>query len=221
MSKAAKSSPTPLLSAEEQAVAESIETLYDVFSVYPLAQKVEGCPCCVSSEDEAALHVRPLRRLTGDDLSRYLFKALTTWGDANDFRHFLPRLLELAAETRNYDVDLDAITSKLEYAEWQQWPEREQQTVRLYLSALWRFVLTLPPEEVLLGEYLEAISQAEEDLTPYLKLWQNTATDAAFTQLAIFFDSQLDLHRGKLTNWSGRREQMTQVIDWLAEMGLA
>lgn len=221
MSKTANKRPATLLTAEEQAVAEAVETLYDVFSVYPLAQKVEGCPCCVSAEDEAALHIRPLRRLTGDDLSRYLLKALTTWGDADDFRHFLPRLLEIAAETRNYDVDMEAITSKLEYAKWQQWPEREQQAVRLYLSALWRFVLTLPPEEVLLDEYLGAIGQAEEDLAHYLKLWQNTVTDAAFTQLAIFFDSQLDLHKSKLTNWSGRREQVTQVIDWFAEMGLS
>jgi hypothetical protein len=221
MSKAAKSTPTPLLSAEEQAVVEAVETLYDIFSVYPLAQKVEGCPCCVSAEDEAALHLRPLRRMTAQDLRRYLFKALTTWGDADDFRHFLPRLLELAAETRNYDVDLEEITRKLEYAKWQQWPEQEQQTVRLYLSALWQFVLTLSPEEVWLDDYIGAIGQAEENLAPYLKLWQDTTTDTAFTQLAVFFDSQLNLHRGKLTNWGGRKEQMTQVINWFAEMGLS
>ncbi len=210
-----------LLNPEQQAVAEAVETLYDVFSVYPLAQKVEGCPCCVSAEDETVLHLRPLRRLTADDLSRYVFKALTTWGGANDFRHFLPRLLELAAEPRNYDVDLEAITSKLEYAKWNQWPEQEQRAIREYLLALWQLLLTLPPEAVSLGEYLGAIGRAEEDLVAYLKLWHNTATDTALDQLLDFVDSQLSLHKRKLTNWSGRREQMAQVIDWLSEMRLA
>ncbi len=214
-------SPLPTLTTEEQVVAEAVETLYDVFSIYPLAQKVEGCPCCVSAEDEAVLHLRPLRRMTAEDLSRYAFKALSTWGDEDDLRHFLPRLLELAAELHNYDVDLEAITGKLEYGKWKQWPEQEQLAIRGYLMALWHSALTQLPEEVLLGDCLGAIGQAEEDLTPYLALWQDTATDAAFTQLAIFFDSQLDLHRGKLTNWSGRREQMAQVIDWFAGMGLA
>ncbi len=213
--------PVTLRTAEEQAVAETVELLYDVFSVYPLAQKVEGCPCCVSAEDEAVLHVRPLRRMTAEDLRRYAFKALSTWGDENDFRHFLPRLLELAAEPRNYDMDLEAITGKLEYAKWSQWPDQEQQAIRFYLIALWKFGLTLPPEEVLLGEYLEAVGQAEEDLAPYLELWQNTTTDNALNQLVVFVDSETSLHKRKLTNWSGRQEQMTQVVDWLLEMGLA
>ncbi len=212
--------PSSLLTAEEQAVAEAVETLYDVFSLYPLAQKVEGCPCCVSAQDEAALHVRPLRRMTAEDLRRYAFKALSTWGDANDFRHFLPRLLELTAEPLNYDVDLEAVTSKLEYANCNQWPEQEQQAVRGYLLALWQLLLTLPPDAVSLNEYLGAIGQVEEDLAPYLELWRNGAGDAALDQLMIFADAQISLHKSKLTHWGGRREQMTQVIDWLSEMGL-
>ena len=209
------------MTTEKQVLAEAVAGLYETFSVYPLARKVEGCPCCVSAEDEAVLHLQPLRRMTAEHLSRYAFKSLTTWGDEDDFRHFLPRLLELTADPHQYDVDLDAITGKLEYAKWTQWPEPEQKAVRFYLLALWHLGLTLPPEEVLLGGYLGAIGLAEEDLAPYLELWQNTTSDAALNQLVIFVDSQLSLHKHKLTNWSGRREQMTQVVEWLGEIGLA
>ena len=36
------------MTTEKQILTESIDGLYAVFSIYPLAQEVEGCPCCVS-----------------------------------------------------------------------------------------------------------------------------------------------------------------------------
>jgi hypothetical protein len=204
---------------EEKALTDAVEHLYKVFAGYPLAQKVEGCRHCVSPQDEAELHAKPLRQLTADDLSRYAFNAMTTFGDADDFRHFLPRLLELSAELNSisYEIDVEVIFSKLRYAEWLAWPKQEQEAVRRYFVALWQYLLTMTPEEVSLDEYLCAIGQAEDNLRPYLEVWQNTTTDAAINQLIAFVADQLSLHKRKLTNafWSGRREQMTQVVDWL------
>ena len=51
---------------------------------------IEGCPCCVSGSDEDNIHSKQLRQLNGDDLSRYAFKAMTTWGDIEDFKYYLP-----------------------------------------------------------------------------------------------------------------------------------
>ncbi len=72
----------------------AIERLYQVFSRYKVLGMVEGCPHCVSDEDKAKLHSKPLRKLEPDDVSRYSWKAMTTWGDVSDFKYFLPRLLE-------------------------------------------------------------------------------------------------------------------------------
>ena len=156
---------TPL-TAEEQAMAEAVETLYEVLSVYPLAQKVEGCPCCVSDEDESSLHRKPLHELTAKDLSRYAFKALSTWGTEDDFKHFLPRLLELAADPYDvsYEIDVEVLFGKMRYAKWRNWPPAEQQAVSSYFSALWQWLLTLPVEEWVLDDYLCAIANAEGSL---------------------------------------------------------
>src|SRR5262245_16013964 len=87
-------------------VPVAVAGLYDVFALYRLGEVVEGCSHCVAVGDERALHRAPLRRLDGRSLGRYAFKALTTWGDVDDLRHFLPRLLELAAAN---DPDLPGL----------------------------------------------------------------------------------------------------------------
>ena len=210
---------------EKQALSEAIGGLYETFSDYPLAQKIEGCPCCVSDEDESSLHRKPLRELTAEDLTRYATKALTTWGTENDFKHFLPRLFELVTEKDGiaYEIDLAILFGKLDYAAWNTWDKRERTAVRRYLKALWVFVLSVPTEAVTIEEYLCALSQAEEDLSWYLDTWQSLQSDTALNHLVEFVEAQGSLAKGKLTDafWGGRRGQILQIIGWLKQNGFA
>src|SRR5688572_11844593 len=94
------SDPNPnsdLLPGRRQALAEAIEALYVAFGRYTLHHPVVGCPCCTSAEDDRLVRSKPLRRLTAADLERFAFNAVSTLGTVGDFKHFLPRLLELAA----------------------------------------------------------------------------------------------------------------------------
>lgn len=112
------------------------ENLYTTFSVYPSKSTIEGCPCCVSGSDKEKIHSKPLRDLDEDDLSRYAFKAMTTWGDTDDFRHFLPRIFELSATT-NFIVDPFVVLGKLEYGKWLDWPDAEKNAISRFLLAWW------------------------------------------------------------------------------------
>lgn len=58
---------------------EAIEHLYETFRPYR-ASSVAGGPCCVSAEEQARLHTKRLRQLSGDDLGSYAFSAPNTWG---------------------------------------------------------------------------------------------------------------------------------------------
>ena len=64
---------------------------------------------------------------------------MTTWGTEEDFKHFLPRLLELvtAEESITDVVDSEVLLGKLAYADWTHWPSEEQKAVNDYLNALW------------------------------------------------------------------------------------
>jgi len=212
-------------SPEQPALEQAIEKLYKVYSCYALPEVVEGCPCCVDGSDQEKIHNKPLRRLSAEDLSRYAFKAMTTWGSVEDFKHFLPRLLELITDANSItqEMDLEVLLGKLRYAKWQNWPQEEQVAVSEYLVALWQYVLTLPTEDILMDEYVCAYAQAIDDLMPYLTTWETTETDSALNHLLVFVDEQQSLYRGKLSNsfWTDQKEQMRQVIAWVSHLQLA
>lgn len=113
------------------------ERLYRVFSRYPFPSGMEGCPCCVSGEHLRLLRSKPLRRLGSEELSRYVFKAMTTWGTEDDFKYYLPRIFELYISGWD-NTDTFLVLDKLLYGQWQKWPEEEQEAIRDYILNWWR-----------------------------------------------------------------------------------
>lgn len=116
---------------EQSALASAIDDLYATFANYRV-DRVEGCPCCVSAEDIQRLHSRRLRDLTGEDLSRFAFKALSTWGTLADLKHFLPRILELIS-LGQIDTDLQSIV--LRVVSEGRLPAGEQGALAAFVSA--------------------------------------------------------------------------------------
>ena len=162
----------------------AIEALYEAFHPYPLRPIVEGCPHCVSAEDQADLHGAPLRALTADALRRYAFKALSTWGDVDDLRHFLPRLLELTLDGGYDAIDLNGVIDKLEYAHWRSWPPTEQQAIERFLAALWTDALAYDSDRHPADELLAILARTHSDLSPFLAAWSTKPTEPALRQLA-------------------------------------
>ncbi|KUG09713.1 hypothetical protein [Solirubrum puertoriconensis] len=76
-----------------------------------------------------------LRELSEEDLRIFHFKVMTTWGDVNDFKHFLPRIFELLAQFSLGFEEWIAL-DKLNYGKWHTWPQQEQAAVAEYLLAL-------------------------------------------------------------------------------------
>ena len=215
--------------ADKSAIAHSspliaaIERLYEVFARYPTRPDIPGCEHCVFPEDNERVHAKPLRELTPQDLEQFGDKALTTWGDRNDLRHFLPRLLECMVASGRFDfVVPEILLGMLDYGHWQAWPEPEQNAIRAFLRAWWQELLGMPlasnpPPEV----GLCAIAKAEDDLGPYLQVWEQEQRPSAVAHLAALLiesGNQLWAKKHKLPDafWEDRRPQMQQVIDWLA-----
>ncbi len=210
---------------EVRALNVAVGELYKVFArCYPLRSHIEGCPHCVGSDDDIALHSKPLRQLTAQELGRYAFKAMTTWGDDHDFRHFLPRLLELLAFDSQLAINPEILLGKLHYANWHSWPNVEQRSIEAYLKATWRVVLASYPS---IPPYWDtdtglcSIAQAIDDLGADLDYWRQDRSTAACHHLADFVNSNSPhvLKRRRLDNpfWHDRRLQEEQVVDWLLE----
>lgn len=198
------------------------EALYRAFAPYAGAH-LEGCPHCVSFGESAALRRAPLRAL-GAELDRYLFKAMTTWGTEEDFKHFVPRLVERYAQ----GTDAWLLCDKLAYAGWRSWAEPERAAVERYFLVLWRAELEAYGPPLPGRGLLETMLTLDLDLAPYdlrtkLEAWRSDPSRDAAQSLASFV-----LDHGMALFWPSpsverallfraRPEVAAEVCAWLLE----
>ena len=201
-------------------LVEVIQELYRAFKPYQVRRHPEGCPCCVSDADRSRLFSKPLAKLSEDDLGRFAWKALTTWGTVEDLKHFLPRLLELVAMDECAPFEREALFGKLRLGAWTAWPQNEREPVENYLDAVWKDSLASEAGGVWIDELLCGFGNAVDDLSPFLKVWTASRVGTGYSHLVTFIDwnSATLLKRRHLTNsfWSSADAQMSQVVDWLA-----
>lgn len=202
---------------------EAVEDLYKVFATYRLKGPVTGC---LMTDDEARrLVATSLRSMSADDLSRYAFKAMTTWGTVDEFKHFAPRIVELAMVERALEpeVDVSIVMGKFRYGKLHTWPVEEQRAVCRAAVGFWQSFLIEPlPDEVPYGcteDWLCAIGQFVDDLSPFLDYWLSLTAPSPVCRLAhLIHDNYKSIQRsGRLRDafWDERRVQDEQVVAWL------
>ncbi len=212
---------------EHTDLSSAIAGLYGAFSGYGLVLPMNACDHCVSEEDQRLLASKPLRDLTSEDVSFYSFKAMTTFGTVNDFKHLLPRVFELVATDPKFPVDPEiAVGGKLAEADWRSWPEAEKAAVECYLRAFWRDTLSRFPSVVPADACLGSIARAASDLSPFLRYWE-TAVERdrpARLHLAEFVcESIRSLREDRVLGpfWECCPENSQRVSKWLLNPAVA
>ena len=112
----------------------AVENLYSAFRHYPL-DVLMSASFTVHESDKAELYTPSLRNLSAEQLSKYTLKAMTSWGGVNDFKHFLPRILELQSNADFFDTDL--VKNKFDLAEFSQWCVKERLAINQFFEAYW------------------------------------------------------------------------------------
>lgn len=153
---------------------------------------------------------------------------MATWGDEDDFRHFLPRVLELAASDHYLLVDIELILGKLSYAGWWEWPAAERHAIESFLSLRWNAGLGEDPPYTWPGSpalfeadsWLCGIAQARLDTAPFVEAWRRRGAVNTLGHVAAFLDSNPRLLAdGTLGNafWeAGAEECAAQMRTWLS-----
>ena len=202
-----------------QKLRNSIEQLYRVFSDHRPHPAPEGCPCCATEEHKIQLASKPLRELTDDDLYEFYSSALLTWGTVEDFKWFLPRLLELAATFEIVMIDWEILLGKLRLGEWKTWKNSEKEAIDDFLAASWQSCLESGAGSFAVDSLLCGLGRAVDDLAPYLLIWSDCRLKTGYQRLDEFIDENFHtLVKGKgLSNgfWNDAEPQMTQVMEWL------
>ena len=166
---------------------EQIEKLYQVFQIYPLNPAIHKCDCgCIPEDEGSKIYSKPLRKLTEDDLNFYSTKAMTTWGDLEDYKHFLPRILELFAVDKNNDgLDLDEIINKLKYGNWETWPIDERQAIIQIIRSTWLNYVNQKKSEICKFDF-EAFSFVLS-FKEMMELWKPSVNPLGLKNFVHFF----------------------------------
>src|SRR4051812_25477722 len=131
--------------------------------------EVDACPCCASNEQLVTLLEVPLRELTAAQLSFYGSRAISTVGSIDDFRYFWPRLAELAAaETSTSHLYPEILFGKVAEANWRGWPTQEQRATESYGAALIVRMRDDAFDARDVDQWVCAVGQFIEDVTPLL-----------------------------------------------------
>lgn len=173
---AAGASPRPSLPPPDGSRRQldlALTDLAEVFGVYPFRPGMPACNHCVSDADLRTLSLTP-GRIPRPALDRYVTKSLTTWGEAADLKRLLPEILTRLCDGRLAPPDA-LVGARLRRAGWLEWPAAETPAVRRTLRAAWLSTLATAPAEgrAPVTERLGLITAAENDLGPYLELWED------------------------------------------------
>lgn len=190
----------------------SIENLYSTFSIYPFKSTMDGCPCCVSNSDKEKMHLKQLKELDGEDLSRYAFKAMTTWGDTDDFKHYLPRIFELLATT-DFRDDAFVVLGKLEYGKWRTWVEDEQTVIEIFLFAWWADLIK--SKIYFDKEAFIEITKLTHNIDKLLYLWTISFDDMSFANYVEFVqDYYYDLNSKRKDFRELDEAEINKLVNW-------
>lgn len=199
-------------------LAAAVDKLYQVFSKYAGNPHMEGSLYYGDLETwNAELFSKPLQALAASDLNRFTGKAMTTWGTVDDFKHFLPRILELtAAWDAPHDVSI--LFGKLSHGEWHSWAETEQASIREYMLALWETLLQDGSGEAasIFQEYFSVLGNHYPGLTELLETWERHTSKTAIKRLANFvFEERHNLFDKGFLRGFDKPDKLSELKRWL------
>lgn len=202
---------------------EAIEGLYVAFSGYPLPEDTMPCGCCHGPSANELLHGAPLRELQWKHLAGYSTEAIMVWGDLDCYKHFLPRIFELALTSGEWHKtpNPERVFGILRYGQWRTWPCQEQESVERMLRAVWETVRSNLPIEggyIDVDQWLCCISQCEDDLKPYLDQWTKDQSLSAAWALSCLILGSTIAYTNADTNhnhpvWEGE-ESRARIEEW-------
>src|SRR5215831_4487133 len=209
-------------------LASAVEDLYEAFRPYPPTAHPTFCTHCVTDVEDSVLRSKPLRELSAQELRRYSFKALSTWGTVEQFKYLLPRLFEVVIQ-EGFGYDPEILFKKPRYGDFASWPHNEQRALFAYCDALWRYSLAHHPlidhlpAFVNIEDSLCSVAQVIDDLRPLLQLWDSDTTSATLHLADFAAENASMLSTGTLSNafWNERPEQVKQIADWFLNKDFA
>ena len=208
---------------------ELIDPLYEAFAANSAPRRIECSPAKSEADRKSydQLLANPLRQAPPEIVGPYASSAPYTVGDVDDYRHFLPRILEIALFEQGWTgFEPWAIANKLVYGNWLSWPRREVEILRCYFAAGFEQAAARPFGVFCQFEsWLVAILTLGEDAQSQIKFAISIGRGHAVGSLArIIVDHQKHLIRNndfEESIWNSVPEnERTEVVSFLGSKAM-
>jgi hypothetical protein len=204
--------------ADFPSLSNAIRKLYQLFGRYAFLH-----PFPRNSIGGAGFCRKPLDQLSNAELRWSVGPS-----NVEDFKHFLPRLCEVAAlglitpitESCQYSIPLWDLCVAFRNTQWHAWPEREQAAAYEFFVAF--FKASLGIGSIGAARHLCDISEAGVDVAIFLQAWEEDRSLQGTLHLADFIWEQQEnlFHRGGVRLAGSDSVATTideQVTAWLAQ----
>lgn len=204
------------------ALQSAVEQGYAAFEREPRPTSLEASPLRDADAILRTLTSAPLRDLKDKDIGPYSSWAITTVGTPGDYRHFLPRILELAVSNPSWPgAEPAVIAGKLKTGGWEGWPADQREAISATFKAAFYAAIAPEAEEwPEASDWLCGLARLAIPLEPFLSRWEQCSSSGAARQLASF----IRLQEGRLAREGGvsgafwddvDRDRRRQIAVWL------
>ena len=198
---------------------EIVEQSYKVFSKYKAVAPLDACTaCCLTKNQESELVSMAVRHIPFDLLYEYNTAAKTEKPSIEEFKHFLPRFLELTAELKFLHHDEEIVLSRFEYYDKKEWTDEEQEIIQAFGESYFRKCLEVYPlpELASIDGILIMLMKAKMNIEPMLADWselQNKEAVLHFNHLINY--GFKDNKPNELSSAFADKESGNKIIKWL------
>lgn len=192
-------------------IETAIQNLYSAFSDIEKTTQVQWCPCCIDRKNISALLETPLAQISSDDLSPYASSAFLTVGEVNDYRYFLPRILEVSLNDDSFWPDVAITGRAMNSAKISSEPAAKVQAVQQFFeAAIANFISNGDLDRI--DDWICSAAKAGLDVRRLLQLVETD--DKAI--LEYFNANSEALGKGKLGNefWESYDPGQDTILAW-------
>jgi hypothetical protein len=196
------------------ALQKAIAGLYEAFSSEPNPSAIDGCRCnvCISDENVSVLISKTLRTLTPDELAHYAESVFLTIGSEDDFKYFLPRILEILATEDGWWPSPEVVGRAIANVGWNHFTAAQQNSLHLFFNEALANLICDELDGWEIDKWVCGIGRSMPDLQPYLNLIEKNPP-----ALIAFYERNSEaLNKGYLGNcfWKNEDPNEKPLLDW-------
>ncbi|MBN1500491.1 MAG: hypothetical protein JW982_10055 [Spirochaetes bacterium] len=194
-------------------INNSINKLYEIFSNVPRPVKIDACPCCVDKKQIFTLLNKQLREITPDEMSGYASSVFLTAGSENDFRYFLPRILDILINNSGWWPDPEIIGRAMQSYGWNRFTENEQSAISNFFDSVLITDINSPDSDGdFINTWLCTVSYFYPDWDKYLEI----ITKKPKALVSLYECHSNTLMRNKLSDgfWNDSPKDQ-EFINWI------